>query len=152
MNLRKVPYDDNSSISAVRACLRRKREVASSRRSGGVNGIGPSSCCSYIEYEQNGRVRNIFGNSRIRVPYAVQGNDVRTAAVHAEMSALWSLYQDFPNGLPRIISFYIEMEPCRDICAPALLNMLPADQEVMYSFSHPEETRVWEAQAKSLCR
>jgi len=150
MNLRKVPYDSNSDIPAVQACLRRKREVA--RRNGGVNGIGPISCCSYIEYENGGRIDNVFGNSRVRVPYGVSGSDVKIAAVHAEMVALWQLYEDFKDGLPRINAFYIELEPCEALCKPALLNMLRADQEVMYSFSHPDEMRIWEGQARSLCR
>ena len=150
MNLRKVPYNPDSNISAVRACLTRKREVA--RRQGGVNGIGPLSCCSYIEYRRGRGIDNIFGNSRVRVPYGVQAGSIKTATVHAEMSALWNLYEESGDRLPTILAFYIEMEPCKDICGPALLNMLPADQEVMFSFSHPDEVKLWEAQAKSLCR
>lgn len=149
MNLRRVAYDPDSDISAVRECLRRKREVAAKD---GINGIGPTSCCSYIEYEKNGRIENIFGSSRLRVPYRVKGTDIATAAVHAELSALWNLLEDFDGTLPVIRAFYIEMEPCGERCHEALLNILPANQEVMFSFHHPGDRADWEAKAKMLCR
>ncbi|AKK67151.1 hypothetical protein ISN35_11965 [Xanthomonas translucens pv. undulosa] len=150
MQLTKVPYDLNSANGAVQACLRKKREVAQSADAGGVNGIGAASCCSFVSYlNSNGKVDNVFGNSRIRIPFRVNGVEVANACAHGELTALWNAMADEP-GIPTIISMYIEMSPC-DKCRSALNNLLPPGQEIFYSFDHPSEVAAWTAAARHLC-
>lgn len=148
--MRKVPYDINSVEGTVQACLRKKREVARSRAEGGVTGIGAESCCSFVEYlDSNGQVDNVFGNSRVRVPFRVNGVDIANACVHGELNALWNAMADEP-GIPTILSLYIEMSPCTR-CRSALENLLQPNQEVLYSFDHPGEVQAWKAAARRLC-
>lgn len=148
--LTKVAYDINSKEGAVQACLRKKKEVSGNVDQGGINGIGSQSCCSFVSYiNKDGRPDNIFGNSRIRVPFKVNGLDVGTACVHGELTTLWNILQD-EERIPTILSMYIEMSPCEK-CSKALENILPPDQEILYSFDHPGEVKAWSDAAKKLC-
>jgi|GEM_PF-727996 len=146
--LRKVPYDINSANGAVRACLRKKREVSQSRDDGGINGIGPYSCCCFVTYLKHGsrNTDNVFGNSRIRIPFKVNGVDVANACAHGELTALWNAIADEP-GIPTIVEMYIEMSPCEK-CQAALNNLLQPGQEIFYSFDHPGEVEAWKDAAK----
>nr|WP_306170239.1 hypothetical protein [Xanthomonas oryzae] len=149
-NLTKVPYDINSANGVVRACLRKKREVAQSQDDGGINGIGAGSCCSFVTYiKHGGEVDNVFGNSRIRIPFKVNGVDVANACAHGELTALWNAIADEP-GIPTIVEMYIEMSPCSK-CQNALNNLLQPGQEIYYSFDHPDEVEAWKVAAKHLC-
>ncbi len=150
-NLKRVDYDINSSDGAVQACLRKKKEVSGDRDHGGVTGIGSQSCCSFVTYvDRHGRVDNIFGNSRIRVPFKViNGVDVGTACVHGELNALWNIIED-EDRVPTILSIYIEMSPCSK-CEKALENLLAPGQEILFSFKHPDEVAAWSKAARSLC-
>ncbi|AVQ07159.1 TPA: hypothetical protein HH295_02200 [Xanthomonas vasicola pv. zeae] len=150
-NLTKVRYDINSPNGAVSACLRKKREVVRSRDDGGINGIGPYSCCSFVTYIRNGSetTDNVFGNSRIRIPFKVNGVDVANACAHGELTALWNAIADEP-GIPTIVEMYIEMSPCEK-CQAALNNLLKPGQEIFYSFDHPGEVEAWKDAAKHLC-
>ncbi|AEQ96652.1 hypothetical protein XOC_2534 [Xanthomonas oryzae pv. oryzicola BLS256] len=91
----------------------------------------------------------MFGNSRIRIPFKVNGVDVATACAHAELTALWNAIADEP-GIPTILEMYIEMSPCEK-CQAALNNLLQPGQEIYYSFDHPDEVEAWKDAAKHLC-
>jgi hypothetical protein len=146
----KVPYDVNSANGTVRACLQKKREVAQPSNNGGINGIGAASCCSFVVYVKgNGEVDNVFGNSRIRIPFKVNGVEVANACAHGELTALWNAMADEPS-IPTIISMYIEMSPCVK-CQSALDNLLQPGQEILYSFDHPGEVAAWQLAARQLC-
>lgn len=60
---------------------------------------------------------NVFGNSRIRIPYKLDGLEVVNACAHGELTALWNVMEDEDN-IPTIISIYIEMSPCKTAKAP----------------------------------
>ena len=150
MKLEKVDYSTDSKHGCVQACLRYKMEVVKKPADGGIEGIGPHSCCSYIVYTKNGEFDRIFGNSRIRVPYKWNGADVVTACVHGELTALWSLYADNPDGDVSITEMYIEMSPCEK-CGAALKNILADTVTVYYSFDHPGQVDAWKAAATKLC-
>lgn len=149
-NLKRVAYDINGPVGEVRACLAKKREVSGDLDHGGINGIGSQSCCSYVVYvKRNDEIDNVFGNSRIRVPFKVNGVDIGTACVHGELSALWNIIEE-EDRIPPILSIYIEMSPCAK-CASALENLLPPGQEILYSFEHPDEVADWSVAARALC-
>lgn len=148
--LTKVTYDANSSNGSVQACLRKKMEVVKPRIDGGITGIGPTSCCSFITYvKSNGEPDNVFGNSRIRIPFKVSGVDIAAACAHGELTALWNVLAD-EDSIPTILSIYIEMSPCEK-CALALNNLLQPGQEIFYSFDHPGEVGAWQTAARHLC-
>jgi len=146
----KVPYDINSANGVVQACLRKKREVVQSKDDGGITGIGAGSCCSFVSYMTNGGdVDNVFGNSRIRIPFKVNGIEIANACAHGELTALWNAIADEPS-IPTILAMYIEMSPCTK-CQSALDNLLQPGQEIYYSFDHPGEVKAWQTAAKHLC-
>lgn len=146
-----VDYDINSKEGSVQACLRKKKEVSGDIDHGGIKGIGSQSCCSFVTYvNKQGMSDNVFGNSRIRVPFKLIGGiDVGTACVHGELNALWNVIED-EDGLPPILSIYIEMSPCEK-CAKAMDNLLQPGQEIFYSFKHPGEVGEWSKAARKLC-
>lgn len=151
MILTPVAYRLDSPRGSVQACLQKKQEVAAPRAEGGINGIGAVSCCSYVSYvRSNGTHDNVFGNSRIRVPFRVEGVEVRLACVHGELTALWNVLEDEGGLTFTILEMYIEMSPCRN-CVQALTNLLPENQEVLYSFDWETQRHDWMAAAQALC-
>ncbi len=150
IRLMKVPYAINSPHGSVQACLRKKREVTRLRADGGITGIGPASCCCFVEYlRPDGSADNVFGNSRIRVPFFKSSRgEVSTACVHGELSALWHVLGDIAD-IGDVLSIYIEMSPCPK-CRAALDNIL-GDKDVLYSFDYETEIPRWEAAARQLC-
>ncbi len=151
MLLMKVPYDKNSPHVAVRECLAMKRKT-----SAGIAGIGPASCCSYVIFNHPDRgVDNVFGNSRIRIPFFDKSKQSiseqnSAACAHGELTALWNAIEDC-DGIPDIKAIYIEMSPCPN-CRQALQNLLPPRTIVLYSFNYGLETAAWTAAAAALCR
>lgn len=150
MRLTRIDYDPNGPNGSVRACLQKKRQVSRSRHAGGISGIGTTSCCSFVTYvKKNGHIDNVFGNSRIRIPFQVNGADIRTSCVHGELSALWNAITD-EDGIPTILEIYIEISPCPK-CESALNNLLRPDQEILYSFRYSDQREEWERAAHRLC-
>lgn len=156
IRLVKVPYDVNSPHGGVQACLRKKQEVARTYEQGGVHGISSGSCCAYVEYlDESGNVDNVFGNSRVRMPFfksTVQHTpeaENRTACYHGELSALWHVLEADLRP-ENVLSLYIEMSPCGK-CKSALDNIL-GDKEVLYSFDYHTESAQWVEAANRLCR
>lgn len=151
VELVQVAYDIRSPFGSVQACLTEKRRAAEV-----IEGIGPASCCSFVSYlDGNGTPGAVFGNSRIRIPFAMAngpdpGQDVRNACCHGELVALWHLFNE-QNAIPQILEMYIEMSPCPN-CEVALNNILPQQLVIYYSFRYGADTEAWRAAAVALCR
>lgn len=152
--LQKVSYSVDSKYGTVQQCLKMKKKVVAE-----TDGIGSQSCCCFISFlTPSGQSDTIFGNSRIKVPYQVaevgkgasKYDEVKTACVHGELTALWNLLEG-GDALPTILEMYIEMSPCAK-CKPALDNILQDGQQVLYSFDHPGQVSEWQAAANHLCK
>ncbi|MCW1834160.1 hypothetical protein OLZ33_19460 [Pantoea ananatis] len=148
----KTEYSLNSGYPIVRRTLQDKKNLVKKP------GFGPESCCAVVEYELRGNIRYAFGNSQmhISVPPRIYRHD--WVKMHGEMAALCVAIErmerfstdDDVLKLNSIKRVYIELQPCRDKCMPALRNIVP-NAEVYYSFDHPTQVDEWKLRARELC-